>query len=188
MVIDMVQLRKLTRDLVANFPALDAEARVAKKGDIRKSVRFRAFFAVQNRTESDKSVTKKCKTVQNRAKRRQKSASFAGGFIKSCQVMRIVSRVRSQLSVISNQSSVLIDPPTCNSRTEMGAKGTERSFRGSSGTSEGRRGQATDATVNIGQIRQPRKSRHAESTRLNYHALPPPVERLSIFSGFAGRK
>jgi len=34
MVTDLVKLRKLTRDLVANFPALDAEACVAKKGDI----------------------------------------------------------------------------------------------------------------------------------------------------------
>jgi len=34
MVTDMVQRRKLTRDFAANFPALDAEVGVAKKGDI----------------------------------------------------------------------------------------------------------------------------------------------------------
>jgi len=86
MVTDMVQRRKLTADLVANFPALDAEACIARKGDIGNSVRFRAFFRVQNRTESDRNLTKERKIVQERTKRRQKSAFFATGFIKTCQV------------------------------------------------------------------------------------------------------
>jgi len=91
MVTDMVKVRKLTRDLVANFPRLAARSRVANKWDIGNSVRFRALLAVQNWTESDKSLTKECKNVQKRAKRRQKSAVFATGFIKTCQVAQLVS-------------------------------------------------------------------------------------------------
>ena len=43
---DMVQRRKLTRDLVANFPDPGARAGIEDKWVVGKSVRFRAFFLV----------------------------------------------------------------------------------------------------------------------------------------------
>jgi len=55
---------------VANFPALDAEACVARKGDIGNSVRFRAFLRV---TESDRIGQKPGKRAQDGARTRKKT-------------------------------------------------------------------------------------------------------------------
>jgi len=63
----VVQQRKLTRGLVANFPDPSARARVADKGVSKKCGRFRAFLGVQNRTKLDKIVQKPAKSAQKLA-------------------------------------------------------------------------------------------------------------------------
>ena len=65
----VVQQRKLTRDLISIFPDPSARARVADKRVSHKCVRFRAFFAVQNRTKLDKIVQKRAKRVQKQSER-----------------------------------------------------------------------------------------------------------------------
>jgi len=81
MVTDMVNVRKLTRYSVANFPAPSAEASAVNKGVSQQSVRFRAFLGVQIRA----------KGRQKRAKNDQKRRGFATEFIKTCQVAGLAS-------------------------------------------------------------------------------------------------
>jgi len=91
MVTDMVKARKLTKDLVANFPRLDARAHVEKKLDILNSVRFRAFFPVQNQTKSRKSLKKYAKTGKNLQENDRKSTILATCFIKVCHALWFTS-------------------------------------------------------------------------------------------------
>jgi len=73
MVTDMVKVRKLTWDILANFPDPSARACAANKGVSQESVRFRAFLRVQkwgrivqDRAESCKNVDKNVqKTTEN---------------------------------------------------------------------------------------------------------------------------
>jgi len=91
MVTDMVKARKLTKDLVANFPGLGARAHVENKRDILNSVRFRAFFPVQHRTKSRKSLQKCAKTGKNLQENDRKSTILATCFIKVCQALWFTS-------------------------------------------------------------------------------------------------
>jgi hypothetical protein len=90
-VTDMAKLRKLTSGLVFNFPDLGARASAANKGVTQENVRFRTFLGVQNRADLCRTVQNRAKGRQKRAKNDQKRRGFATGFIKTCQVLRVVS-------------------------------------------------------------------------------------------------
>src|SRR5208282_3222682 len=60
-------------------------------------------------------------------------------------------------NLLRNQSSVLIHPPTCNSRTEMAVKGAEPPLSCSSASTASLRVQTIDSTMVVGQAVQPKK-------------------------------
>ena len=113
-----------------------------------------------------------------------------GGFGSPVLLKRVKSyglcqALSSQLSVIRNRPSVLVDPPTCDSRTEIAVNGAERLFRGSSGATESLRGQSIDSMVVISNIPQPKKSRHAESKGLSSGLKSVSGDRQTIFWGLS---
>jgi hypothetical protein len=80
----MVKVRKLTMDLVANFPYSSAERVLQTNGLFEMEDIFWGFFWYkigQNRA-------KVCKSVQ---KNDRKGRFFPASFIKTCQVRRLVS-------------------------------------------------------------------------------------------------
>jgi len=104
--------------------------------------------------------------------------------VKSCGSCQALS---SQLSVISNQSSVLIDPPTCNSRTEMAVKRWPRGVFRVRRVRPKAQGQPVDSGTITCQIPQPKEQRHAESKGLTSHVLLPPGRLRTTSPGFLGQ-